>query len=514
MSGGRTELYLADDGKVYFGGREISVGTEIPHHNGFLVLKYARGQKLHVDRMKRNPKAWVYGVTLHRTGRYRFGSENGARVMDPHDEKDPLKRVLRELDIRCSKRNFRFLNRDDDRDVQASMALSQLCRQGDHFGTPMLGYFKTHKAGYITQSWILKDANPAQLKSYLIKQLYGEYADAEYVDLIREYNLEKAQAWLRGRYDFEADDKKHLRLTWRLKEAEPESNQSFAWMKSTDNGQPILVSDNAALNSLAQIYGFAVFAQWLKPPNWGWVAALQDAQHALLYLNAHWHVVPVEGLPEGVIPLRISPKLDSPLRLTNPGRDAFFVRKHPEDVAQLFSRHRKLARDCVETFSKQLLLPLHESGVLTTFVENPKQYTVVYRGGIAFHRAKSKSLLIDLVGHQVRNVYNPHPWVEFDASETCAVPSGTKIRALTEESARADLLPDGRILVQLKAELQMFTALVEYSTGMLGVVTFVVSGPDVGPGESTHTYDWFKHGGIIESAHSVALVRNPITGVR
>lgn len=100
------EVNVDDNQWVIIDGRPWRIGEEIACGMGSFVLRDTPKAGLHAVRLS-GSKRFTYSVKLRRPGRYRLGAEYGFRVKPPEEETDPIKRVLREMEIPLSHLSYR-----------------------------------------------------------------------------------------------------------------------------------------------------------------------------------------------------------------------------------------------------------------------------------------------------------------------------------------------------------------------------------------------------------------------
>lgn len=90
-------------GHVFFeSGDEFVVGSSRKMGMGTIELRETRKAGLHVVRLSAQGR-FTYALLLRKDGEYRLGASRGHRVIPPAEEKDPIKRVLREFGVPVSK---------------------------------------------------------------------------------------------------------------------------------------------------------------------------------------------------------------------------------------------------------------------------------------------------------------------------------------------------------------------------------------------------------------------------
>ncbi len=94
---------------ITFNGRNVRFSNGAPFYPGETVLSgmgYLRlvkkGSEFLVRRFSGGGK-WAYDCQLEQPGQYNFGPTYGHRVIQPNEEKDPNKRVLRVFEISVSR---------------------------------------------------------------------------------------------------------------------------------------------------------------------------------------------------------------------------------------------------------------------------------------------------------------------------------------------------------------------------------------------------------------------------
>lgn len=96
------------NGFLLMGYAPIKEGTALPMDTpigmgvGSIELRNTPKMGLHIARFSGGGR-FVYSLRLWPGSRYRLGPDRGHRVVPPREEKDPIKRVLRELDIPVSR---------------------------------------------------------------------------------------------------------------------------------------------------------------------------------------------------------------------------------------------------------------------------------------------------------------------------------------------------------------------------------------------------------------------------
>lgn len=83
---------------IKHGREELSVGQTYPAGFGSIQLRDTPRNGLHVVKLTCNGN-YVYSLRLICDGTYRIGPRFGHRVVDPAEEPDPIRRVLREYDV-------------------------------------------------------------------------------------------------------------------------------------------------------------------------------------------------------------------------------------------------------------------------------------------------------------------------------------------------------------------------------------------------------------------------------
>ncbi len=89
--------------EVRIDGTPFAVGQRVPMGLGSIELRYTQETGFHVVRFSQSGYI-KYSLRLSRDGeRYRLGPEYGHRIITPSEETDPIKRILREMDIPVSR---------------------------------------------------------------------------------------------------------------------------------------------------------------------------------------------------------------------------------------------------------------------------------------------------------------------------------------------------------------------------------------------------------------------------
>ena len=87
--------------QVFLEQEEWKIGEEFNMGCGSVELKKTKKAGLHVVRYSGSGN-FTYVLKLHKDGDYILGANYGHRKKSPEEEKEPIKRVLRELEIPLS----------------------------------------------------------------------------------------------------------------------------------------------------------------------------------------------------------------------------------------------------------------------------------------------------------------------------------------------------------------------------------------------------------------------------
>ncbi len=82
-------------------GTPLAVGQQVSMGLGSIELRNTERVGLHIVRLSGSGH-FKYSLKLSRDGNYRLGPDRGHRVVTPSEETDPIKRILREMDIPVS----------------------------------------------------------------------------------------------------------------------------------------------------------------------------------------------------------------------------------------------------------------------------------------------------------------------------------------------------------------------------------------------------------------------------
>lgn len=214
-------------------GNEIAVGQIIKVGLGSFELRKTQKAGLHMVRFSGNNN-FIYTQSLNSDGRYRLGAKYGFRVTEVEEEPDPIKKVLRTMDIPVSHlvvmkegeifsfsaftcdiwRNYHegtTTNRLETDGQQESQVTSskrvpgnQYCGPEVHSEGQISGatwaieiVHRMHTGGvgsYVGRIVVWPGCNPVELANKLAPYIYGEHADADYPAALQ--NFELAQKWL------------------------------------------------------------------------------------------------------------------------------------------------------------------------------------------------------------------------------------------------------------------------------------------------------------------------------
>lgn len=219
------------DGTPFAVGQQVSMGL------GSIELRNTQKAGLHVVRLSGSGH-FKYSLKLSRDGNYRLGPDRGHRVVTPSEEADPIKRTLREMEIPVSNLvratepslqigerwydnghcpNGRPTNRwiTDGRKTEVNSETRE--QPHGYFGGGGYNNSVIEGASYAVcvdsgrymngcgwtrpgQIVVWSHCTPTALASALASILYGDGADAEYLDALKD--CVAASNWIAERYSY------------------------------------------------------------------------------------------------------------------------------------------------------------------------------------------------------------------------------------------------------------------------------------------------------------------------
>jgi hypothetical protein len=314
-------------------GKPVELNQERPLGSG--TLKFFGGSKGRHVAFFAAPSRYKYSVKLQRSGNYRLGEDYGHRVMDASDEKDPIKKVFRELDTPCSERHLTMVPATD---LAQQGELVEEGRREGQYASPGVGLFKRGEHGSIEESWVFEGCDPVLLKGVLLNLLYGADTDEEFLKLLTLRDLAKAQAWLEKHFAIEPVPGHGDRLMWRKKhEGEDVSTlENFLHLRG-DHKEQVVITANQVFVALIQRYGFQVLEPFMSEDGQAWVKALKSLDEAVKYVTSRYNVAFVKTFTG--FPIRV--KKPHETVFTTLGDTSFL--DQGEELTPLF-HHNGLAR--------------------------------------------------------------------------------------------------------------------------------------------------------------------------
>lgn len=287
----------------------FSVGQQVKMGLGSIELRDTKNAGLHIVRLSSGGN-FTYSLRLTRDGSYRLGPSRGHRVVLPSEETDPIKRILREMDIPVSKLTYaneptlEVTERHYDNwhcpvghlvnhwvtDGNASEVSVEVMErpQGYFLG----GEFVTKSISGATyaisvssgKGWhgpeqivVWPDCRPENLGDALARTIWGENADAKFMAALKNFDL--AQEWS-ARYKFE----QHPTRTDRILVNGEDTPAPYGYPE-----KPALVVE------LVRVHGGKLIEDRLPAQQRELIKASQDEESATEYILRTYRVVAIEG---------------------------------------------------------------------------------------------------------------------------------------------------------------------------------------------------------------------------
>ena len=227
--------------QVFFAdGTPFAVGQRARMGLGEIELRNTKKAGLHVVRLSGSGH-FSYSLKLTREGEYRLGPSYGHRVRTPEEETDPIKRILREMGIPISQ--LRRMEEGEPletseyscdiwrayphgtsthrwetdgkievvtEDRRSMRHVNQYC--GDEISRTVRireatyaissGSYVQMNSAIVTRLWevvVWPNCDPTTLANALASIVYGDGADAEYVEVLE--NFEAARRWVAKKFE-------------------------------------------------------------------------------------------------------------------------------------------------------------------------------------------------------------------------------------------------------------------------------------------------------------------------
>ncbi len=305
------QVFFADD-TPFVVGQRVGMGL------GKIELRNTPKAGLHVVRFSGSGH-FSYSLKLTRDGEYRLGPNRGHRVVTPSEETDPIKRVLREMEIPVSK--LRRMNErealpistfscdiwraypegttnnyyiTDGREETKITSYKDMTPVNQHCGP------EVHEAGYIANATyaievvkrvhmnssigtyigevaVWPTCDPTILANALAPVVYGDGADAEYVEALK--NFEAACRWIAKKFEIAPHPDKGDRVV---------VNGSDFLVESKYLREP------RVLDRLLRKHGVRLIEEHLSDEQRFFLRAKQNVEEATRYVFAHYRVVAVK----------------------------------------------------------------------------------------------------------------------------------------------------------------------------------------------------------------------------
>jgi len=297
--------------KTYDVGETFSYGSSM----GKWKLLDTPKKGFHIVRLS-SSGGFKYALVPKISGKYMLGPDYGHRVMDPSEETDPIKRILRELGIpvsilqlasepmlRVGSRWYDNAHCPNGRDTNSwihdgkssDYESDDLEGAHGHFAGGGNNYYTIEGATYAINiesgrhmggsTWskpgsivVWPSCNSAVLADALAPYIYGGGADFEYIGALKDFGA--AQKWVA----------KHFKIT-----PHPEKGDRVIIDGTTDF---IIESDESrntcVLDRLLRKHGVFLIEEYLSEEQQFFFRAKRDVVEAARYIFAHYRVVAVK----------------------------------------------------------------------------------------------------------------------------------------------------------------------------------------------------------------------------
>lgn len=349
-------------GKVSFSesGAEFAVNQRVPMGNGSIELRKTTKAGLHVVRFSGSDR-FVFALRLGKDGRYRLGADRGHYVVEASEETDPIKRVLREMEIPVSKltvmREGEVLNISTfSCDIQRSYPVgtttnryetdgkeqskpvserrvpgSQYCAPEVHAEGKIGGATyaieiirRMHGGGvgiYVGRVIVWPGCDPVALADKIAPFIYGQYADADYPAALKDF--ETAQKWL---------------LKFGIKTSSEKSDTLI--LEAVNESHIIGGACNLqVMTKLVEVHGMRLIEHYFGEEQRFFLRAMNDVNEAARYVLTHYRVVAVSRGDERHLKFAL---LATPDKLGNLDSDYLDGRGHDGPLAVLLRKHAGL----------------------------------------------------------------------------------------------------------------------------------------------------------------------------
>lgn len=280
------------DGSRWTLGEKVNVGA------GAFELRETKKAGLHVVRFSGRGN-YRYHIKLGRDGQYRLGAHRGHRIVPATEEKDPIKRILREMDLPVSilqrattptlevgERwydnghcpNGRNTNRWIHDGRRTEMSSEELEKPRGFFRGGGYDTAVIEDASYAVRfdkgrGWsrpgavvVWDKCDPTTLANALAPLVWGQDADAEYIEALKSF--EAAQQWVESRLS--------------------------RFKTPHDMGDGIVVQHHEVLDRLVRKHGMRLIEPHLSAQQRALLRAKEEVAEAVRYVFAYYRVVAVQ----------------------------------------------------------------------------------------------------------------------------------------------------------------------------------------------------------------------------
>ncbi len=295
----------------------FNVGQNVKLGLGSIELRKTQKAGLHVVRLSSSGH-FKYSLKLNREGRFRLGPDHGYRVVSPEEEKDPIKKVLREMNLPISKLHIMGAGEtlqistyscdihraypdgtetnewetDGEQKTEVDSyvdmrKINQYCAPevsakgtiaGATYAVEIVQHSHNSNIGtYIGKIAVWPNCDPRMLANVLAPVVYdGKEADADYSEALK--NFEAAQKWIAEKFEIEPHEEKGDTLIVNGEEFQI--------------GRPAnYVTEPQTLNRLIGVHGLALVEEFLGEKQKSYLEAFSSEEAAARYVFDNYRVV-------------------------------------------------------------------------------------------------------------------------------------------------------------------------------------------------------------------------------
>ncbi len=296
----------------------FNVGQNIKMGLGSIELRKTQKAGLHVVRLSSGGH-FKYSLKLNREGTFRLGPDHGYRVVAPEEEKDPIKKILREMNLPISK--LRIMGAGETLEISTYSCdihraypdgtetnewktdgkeqtevdsfvdmrkVNQYCAPevsakgtiaGATYAVEVVQHAHNSNIGtYIGKIVVWPNCDPRMLANVLAPIVYdGKEADADYPEALK--NFEAAQKWIAEKFKIEPHEEKGDALIV--------NGEEFR----IGRREARYVTEPQTLNRLIGVHGIILVDQFLDEEQRSYLEALSSEEAAVQYVLRNYRVI-------------------------------------------------------------------------------------------------------------------------------------------------------------------------------------------------------------------------------